>query len=296
MPRSNHGEHSDGACRRLFSRVLAGSPPVGPGLTRQANSVVQVFAAINAIARVVVLEALRGRVAWLMLAVVLTGTGLAQFMAQVAITESREVAQGVLGAWLRLGCVFVTAVFVATSMMRDWNDKGMEMVLAQALPRAAYLAGRLLGYAVVALGCSVACMAIVLFFVPFSTAVVWGVTLGGEALLIAALTLLCMLTLNHMPLGLGAVAGFYLLSRAMDSIVLMSANTLAGAGDAPGLITSVLEAVAFVLPDLDRFARAEWLMVSSASVADLGYAMAQTGIYLVLLAGAALFDLERKVL
>lgn len=247
-------------------------------------------------ARVVILEALRGRVAWLMLAVVLVGLGLAEFMAQMAITESREVARGILGAWLRLGCVFVTALFVATSMMRDWNDKGMEMVLAQALPRAAYLAGRFLGYAAVALGCAAACVGVVVFFVPADTAIIWGLTLGAEVLVIAALTLLCMLTFNHMPLGIGAVAGFYLLSRAMNAIVLMAGSLVAGGDGSRGIIATLLETVAFLLPDLDRFARSEWLMQDNAGVTDLGHALGQAAVYLVLLAGAALFDLERKVL
>ena len=269
-------------------------------MTSQANRRARVLAAVDAIARVVVLEALRGKVAWLMLAVALAGVGLAEFVAQVAITESREVARGVLGAWLRLGCAFVVALFVATSVMRDSNDKGMEVVLAQALPRAAYLVGRLSGYAMVALGCACVCTGVVLFFVPATTAIIWGATLGGEVLMVAALTLLCMLTFNHMPLALGGVTGIYLLSRAMDSIILMSVGPSSGVDHSPGIITTALEAVAFLLPDLDRFARSEWLLQSvdggGVGAAELTYAMGQAAIYLVLLVGAALFDLERKVL
>lgn len=252
--------------------------------------------AARAIARVVLLEALRGRMAWLMLAVVIAGVVLAELVTQIALTDSREIARGVLGAWLRLACVFVTALFVATSMARDWNDKGMELVLAQALPRAVYLGGRLLGYAGVVAGCALACAAALAFYVPASTALVWGATLGGEALLMAALTLLAMLTFNHMPLALSAAAAFYLLSRAMDAIVLIGSNPLTGAGPAHAFVTSTVEVVAFVLPDLHRFARAEWLMEAGASTGDLGFAMGQTAVYLVLLTGAALFDLERKVL
>ena len=252
--------------------------------------------ALRAIAGVVGLEAVRGRMPWLMLAVLAVGVGIAEFTAEVAITESREIARGVLGAWLRVAVVFITALFVITSMTRDWTDKGVEMVLALALPRAVYLAGRLLGYSLVALACAAACTILIAGYVPVSTALVWGTTLGGELLVIAAMALLCMLTFNHVPLAMCVVMSFYLLARAMDAIVLISANPLSGSGTAHALMVMTLDALAFVLPDLDRFARAEWLIHGGVAVADVGFALGQTAVYLVLLSGAALFDLQRKIL
>ena len=254
------------------------------------------MSATIAIARVVVLEALRGRVVWLLAAVLASAVLLAEFMAQVAITESREVARGVLGAWLRLALVFVVALFVASSMARDISDKGMDLVLARALPRSTYLFGRLLGYAAVSGAAAAAAGVLGVLYTTPVVGAIWGATLAGELLIVAAATLLAMLTFSHMPLGLAVVAGFYLLARAMDAIVLVGSNPLAGSGASHDFINAVVEVVAFVLPDLGTFARADWLIAASASVADLGAALVQTLIYLLLLAGAALFDLERKVL
>jgi hypothetical protein len=45
---------------------------------------------------------------------------------------------------------------------------------------------------------------------------------------------------------------------------------------------------------LDRFTPSEWLIYHGATVVDLLPILAQTVIYLVLLIGAALFDLYRK--
>lgn len=253
--------------------------------------------AVGAITRVVVLEAVRGRVPWLMLAVVLAGVALSQFAAQVAITESREIAHGLLGAWLRLAAVFVVALFVITSMVRDLNDKGMELVLALALPRAVYLGGRLSGYAVVAAGCAAACTLVIAVFVPPAQAAAWGATLALELLIVAALALLCLITLNHVTLGMSAVIAFYLLARSIDALRLIGTNPIAGGDpDVRGVIATALEGLAFVLPDLTRFARSEWLIHANASVSDVAAACAQAGVYLTLLVGAALFDLQRKVL
>lgn len=253
--------------------------------------------ALGAITRVVVLEAVRGRVPWLMLAVLLAGVALSQFAAQVAITESREIAHGLLGAWLRVATVFVVALFVITSMVRDFSDKSMELVLALALPRAVYLGGRLSGYAVVAAGCALACTAAVALFVPPLQAAAWGATLALELLIVATLALLCLLTLNQVTLGMSAVIAFYLLARAIDALRLIGSNPLSG-GDRGlhGVITAVLDGVAFVLPDLSLFARSEWLIHANASAAEVAAAAGQAAVYLLLLAGAALFDLQRKVL
>lgn len=262
-----------------------------------SSEAARTVSAVLAITRVVVLEAVRGRVPWLMLLVLLAGVMLSQFAAQVAITESREIANGLLGTWLRLAAVFVVALFVVTSMVRDLNDKGMELVMALAFPRAVYLGGRLSGYAVVAVGCAVGCTLALTPFVPWSQAAVWGTTLALELLIVAALSLLCLLTLSHVTLGMSAVIVFYLLARSIDAIRLIGTNPLSGGNrDVHGVITSMLDALAFVLPDLARFARSEWLIHAGAGASDVLAAAAQAGVYLVLLAGAALFDLQRKVL
>jgi len=251
---------------------------------------------VIAIVRVVVLEALRGRVAWLVALAIAVGFALAAFSSRIAITESREIAAAVLGAWLRLASVFVVALFVGTSVLRDQADKGMELVLSLPLPRGAWLAGRLAGYSVVAVATAAACTALVLTQAPASAALVWGITLACELLLVSALATLCLLTLRHAPVGLGAVFAFYLLARSMDAIRLMAANPLAaGEGAAGEWIARVLDLIAFLLPDLHRFARSEWLVAGHAGPGDLWWPLAQWAIYLPLLVAAALFDLERKV-
>jgi len=252
--------------------------------------------AVIAIARVVVLEALRGRVAWLVAVAMAVGLGLAEFSSRVAITESREIAAGVLGAWLRLAGVFLVALFVVSSVLRDWTDKGMELVLALPLPRGAWLAGRLAGYAVVALATALACTVLVTVHAPLLASLVWGATLACELVLVAALSVLCLLTLSQAPAGLSAVFAFYLLARSMDAIRLMASNPLAaGEGAAGEWMGRALDLIAFLLPDLHRFARSEWLIAGHAGWEDLARPALQCAVYLPLLVAAALFDLERKV-
>ena len=55
-----------------------------------------------------------------------------------------------------------------------------------------------------------------------------------------------------------------------------------------------IDALALLLPHLDRFTRGDWLVYHDGGVADLAGIAAQTAIYVALLAAAALFDLYRK--
>jgi hypothetical protein len=257
----------------------------------------RILPAVLAVARVVTLEALRGRVAWVAAACMLAGVGLAAFSAEIAITESREVARSVLGAWLRVTAVVVVVLFVATSMARDWSDKGVELVLALPLPRGVWLVGRLAGYAAVALGIAMACTGLLLVYAPPGAVLIWGATLACELLLLAAVSVLCLLTLTQPAAGLAAVFAFYLLARSMDAFRLMAASTpAAGDGAGSALAARILDVVAFLMPDLHRFARSEWLVHGGALAADLLAVVAQTLVYVTLIVAAALFDLERKAL
>src|SRR5256885_10752379 len=105
---------------------------------------------IASLARATLLEAVRNRLLWLGVVVVVIAFGLAQFLNQVAITESREIQTALLAAALRVAAVFMVAVFVITSMVRESSDKVTELLLSLPVRRSAYFFGKFSGYAVVA--------------------------------------------------------------------------------------------------------------------------------------------------
>jgi hypothetical protein len=55
-----------------------------------------------------------------------------------------------------------------------------------------------------------------------------------------------------------------------------------------------VDAIAFLLPGLDRMTQTGWLIYAPAAAADVVHVVAQTAVYSLLLCGAALFDLQRK--
>src|SRR5262245_53669249 len=102
------------------------------------------------LARLVLLEARRGGLPWLAAAGLALALGLAAFLSQVALTEARALPVAVVAALLRAGAVFLVAVHVSASVMRELNDKGLEQMLSLPLARASHYLGRLAGHGLVA--------------------------------------------------------------------------------------------------------------------------------------------------
>ena len=249
------------------------------------------------IARSTVLEAVRGRLAWFVAGYTAAGWALALFAGELAVTEARGFRSGLLGAWLRSCAVFTTSLFVIASMVRELQDKGLELVLSMPVARGTYCAGRLAGFAGVSTLPTLACIPALAWFAPPEQVALWTISLGLELLIVIAMSLLCALTFPQATWALGTVIGFYVLSRAMAALQLMAhGSPAAGMSVSQWIIGAFVDALAFVLPDLDRFTESDWLVYGAGTIADLGFAAMQTLIYVALLCASALFDLYRKAL
>ena len=77
--------------------------------------------------------------------------GLAAFLQQVAMIEAREIQGAIIAALARACGVFLVTIFVITSLVREFNDKVIELMLAQSFPRLGYPIGKFFGFAAVAL-------------------------------------------------------------------------------------------------------------------------------------------------
>jgi len=253
------------------------------------------FSKINVIAKYTALEALRNRLFWIVFIAVVISIVLAEFISQVAITESQQIQSAIVGAILRMVAVVFLSLFVITSMVREFNDKGFELVLSLPLPRAGYYFGKLMGFSIVALVIALFFSIPLLFYVPADQVAMWGVSLSFELLIIAAVSLLCVFTFNHVTVAFVSVFAFYLLSRSVGAIQLIGHGPLAGTHQfSQQVINSIIDTIAYILPALDRFTSTEWLVYHTANLNDLFAVLGQSVIYLFVLSAVALFDLYRK--
>jgi ABC-type transport system involved in multi-copper enzyme maturation permease subunit len=249
---------------------------------------------VASLARTTVLEAVRNRLLWLAAIVIVIAFGLAQFLNQVAITESREIQTALLAAPLRVAAVFITAVFVITSMVREQNDKVTELLLALPAPRVSYFFGKFAGYGALALILALLCAAPLALVASFTGRAVWTASLLCELLIVTAMSLFCVLSLAQVVPAFAAVAGFYLLSRSMAAMQIIAGASLQAPTLTDRLVSHIVDAIAFVLPALDGMTQTSWLLGQSPGTSTLASMLGQTVIYLALICAAALFDLYRK--
>lgn len=246
------------------------------------------------IARYTLLEALRNRLLWLLLVMAAGAVALSGFLNELALTESRQLQAALLGAVLRLAAVFLIATFVVTSMAREASDKGLELLLALPMPRAVYLFGKLAGFGALALLPALCFGALGLFFAPPAQAGLWAFSLLCECWIVAAFSVLCMLTLSQVLPALAAAFGFYLLARVIAALQLLGHGAAKVQSAGQQVLNTGIDGLALLLPHLDQFTRSDWLVYHNGSSGELAALAAQTAIYVALMSAAALFDLQRK--
>lgn len=250
---------------------------------------------IGTIAAYTFVEALRNRLVWLVAAFIVIAFGLAEFVAEIAITESIALKSGFLGAMLRVCAVFTIALFVITTMVRELDDKVLELVLSLPIPRAHYFLGKLLGFSLIAILTAVLCGLVLLIHAPPFQVGLWVVSLSFELLMITTASLLCLFTFSQVMLALSTVMAFYLLARSIEAFRLMAEHPVARSeAFSQQAIETLMDGLAYLLPDLNRFTASDWLVYGTGGWDDLGPIAGQSVVYLCLLAGAALFDLYRK--
>jgi len=247
------------------------------------------------LARLALIEARRGGLPWLAAACIAAGIGLAVFLSQVALTESRELQVAIVAAWLRACAVFLVAAHVATRTLREIDDKALELMLALPLGRPTQYLGRLAGLAACGALLAAAFAAPLLVWVPAGAVALWGLSLACEVVLVAAAALFFAMTLVQPVPAIAATAGLYLLARSIAALQgLAGGGPLADASLAGELARAAVAGLAFVLPRLDAATRTEWLLYGAPPAGPYLAAIGGLALYGLILAAAGLFDFERK--
>jgi len=250
---------------------------------------------VSAVMLSVWIEARRGGLPALLAGLWLVALGAAELAASLVPTASHEVRLLTFAAFARPLTAFVLAVFVVGSLRREADDRVQPWLLACDRPRHHYLAGRALGAAGLALASALALGLLLIPFVPAGAVLLWSTGLGCELLLVVLLAQAVALAIESPAVALAAVALSYLLARALDALRLLArAPLLEGGGDWLGLATLGLDALAWVMPALARYAPGGWLLAPEPPFIALAYVLPQTGISALLLWACMRVDFARR--
>ena len=249
---------------------------------------------IVTIARHVLIEARRSGLPWLALASAIAALGLAGFLSQVAITEGAALQAGVAAALLRACAVFLVMAHVVSSVVREANDKGLELALSLPISRPAWYLGKLLGYACIgALLAGLLALPLGFWAAPADLAA-WALSLAAEAAVMAAAALFFSSALGQTVSAMTAAVGLYVLARAMPAIQAIAGGPHAADSGPTVLARWLIDALALLLPRFEGAASADWLLYGAPSAATLAPSLLALALYLTLLAAAGLFDFSRR--
>ena len=246
---------------------------------------------IVVIARFVLLEALRGGLPWLVLACVGASLGLAAFLAQIALTETRELQAAAAAALLRATGAFLIGAHVATSVAREGNDRGLELALTLPISRSTFYAGKLAGFSCCALLLATTLAAPLLLWSSPAALAFWWASLAIEMALVAAMALFFSMALAGVVPAIAATAALYLLGRSLSAIQAIAAWPLA---ERESPLRGIVDSLALLIPRLDAATRTEWLLYELPAASDLITALAGLAIYCALICAAGLFDFSRR--
>jgi Cu-processing system permease protein len=249
---------------------------------------------IFTIARFTFFEAVRNRLFALTLVGLICVLGLTEFVGELAITEANNMRAVLMASGMRMFAVITIALFVITSMVREFNDKGFELIVSLPIPRFCYYFGKFIGFFLLSLVIAMATALLLLIYSPLPAVSVWVVSLVCELAIIISLSLLCLLSFNNVTVAFMVVMAFYLLSRSIYAIQLISNSPIMEFYTySQQFMRMITDLMAYLLPGLHNFTRSEWLLYG-VDVQAMQLVIVQSFIYLCLLTAAGLFDLYRK--
>ena len=247
------------------------------------------------IAKYTLIEAIKNRLFALTVIGLVCIFGLTQFIGELVITETQQVQGALIGLTMRLFAVFIVSLFVITSVVREFNDKTLEAIISLPIPRYFYYSGKLLGFCFLSVITAVIISLPLFIYADYMQVLLWNASLVCELFIVTGLCLLCLFTMGHITTAFSAVMAFYILSRCIGTIQLISQSPILEANTpSQEIINLLINMIAFILPELDHFTQTDWIVYNTGSLNDMLIIVTQTAIYMALLAGTALFDLYRK--
>lgn len=239
------------------------------------------------------LEAIRGKVIWVVAGLLFISVMLSFFISQTALTETRESQVALMAGFLRITSVMVMIFFVVSSVARDFQDKSIELLFAISIPRYHVFIGKFLGFSLLALVISLFYLAGLLFYADAYPVIIWALSFWCELTLVALLSLIFILSLENVALSLMSSLGVYVLMRLMPAIQSM--------GDGPfqdnlfnQVMNKFLDFIDLLLPRLDHFSQSSWLVSGAVSVTDMVYFLSEFLLFVALFVLVGVIDLKRK--
>lgn len=228
---------------------------------------------------------------------VLTTTAAGGFAGALALEDGETTRRVVYAALIRIGVVGAYALLAISNLVRDADDRLLELLLSRPVSRTHFVFSRYAGYVAGALFTAMIAALPLLGDAPAHGLAVWAISLFFELILMTAAAFTFALGLGQVTTAFAATCAFYLLSRSVSSLVLLADSPLLATGSAWQAGSGVLaRAFGLLLPDLGRACDSHWLMDTLPEPRLFAEVLAGYAIYAMALLLVGLRDFRRRPL
>lgn len=248
------------------------------------------------IAKYTLIEAYRRSFILLFLIGIMACVALAAYAASLALADKQATLAAFYAAAVRMMGVMVTGVYLILTEIRNLESGNAFIWLGLPISRLQYLLEKLLAYSVL-VSVLVLFIALPLFWMGTESAVIlrWLLGFYFELLIVVALSLLLSCLFRQALISLFAFMPVYLFARSALEFYHYSSNiiTSGGGGFEPALAWFI-KLSTFLVPKLELFASAGWILHNETPGASLSLVWPQALLFFALLIVIALDRLNRR--
>ena len=227
---------------------------------------------------------------------VVTAFLLSEFITELAIINSRQIATAMLADFLRYSFVFLALLLVVTNVADDFEFKQFERLLTMPVSRWQYIAAQFLTITSIAFILILPVFFVITIVDSIGVALYWSVALWLEILLVGLVGLLAILSLEKIPQAVFFSLAVYLLAKlsGLISQMLVESVKLSDGALANRFADLVFNGILHLIPRLEAFAQNNVFFEPYDLSAILLNQLGIVSVYSLFLLAVCLVDFYRK--
>ncbi len=249
------------------------------------------------IVKYTLIEAGKRRFVLLFAAAMLLSIAISVYAASLSMLEKQQTMAAFYGFFMRLFSAGLMAAWVIMTEGKAQDQGSAPLFLALPINRIQYLFARLCGYAgIMAIGLLVLSLPLLALPVSTTTLLAWVWSAGCELLIVIMLALALVLIFSQPVVCLFLFTVFYLFARSSGEFWRHSETILSGESVlSERVMASSLKLITYLVPRLEEFASASWLLRDAVPAMVLRNTSIETVIYVLLLLAIAVERIYRRV-
>lgn len=240
------------------------------------------------------LEALRSYALQALALLALLSLGFVVFLGEIILHDRQTIQLLMVSGLYRILAVFVITLAVCTQLSREEQEGQLYQQLALPISRWQYCLGKTLGFFLLAAVTSLLLGLLTLPLAPVMAAAQWSLSLFLELTIVVTLSVLMSISLRRSLIAALAVFAFYTLARLLSTLSHIADDPIFERTAFHHFMTTLLWGLDAILPNLDRFTRAEWLAQGMTRLSDFLGLFAMSLTYSAALIFASMIDLTRR--